>query len=279
MPPLPSRKFLVFTTTVILGSPFSLWAIIHSGDEELDHTSESALLDRVTAWSDGVAFPYWKNLGQIERSTGIYLGNGYVLTAAHVGPGTFRAIDGKSYPAEETPVTLFKNHDGSLADLCMYRIRVKATDPLALCPSVPLTTMPPRKGTPLVLVGGGAGAKKTGRRFVWNDDYRVRWGLSAIEQVYSVMMPTSRYTSYGFGTRFEKSSVRCQAAPGDSGGAAFHFNRASSQWELAGVIVAVDSRFGAAEFGNQTYLADPALFRRQLAVSKSEAATLLASRR
>jgi hypothetical protein len=96
--------------------------------------------------------------------------------------------------------------------------------------------------------------------------------------VYSVTMPTSRYASFGFGTKFEKTGGRCQAAPGDSGGAAFHFNPGAKRWELAGVIVAVDSRFGGAEYGNQTYIADPALFRRELAVTRLGSQALLASR-
>lgn len=271
-----SKLFL--TVAVLLGVQTPVEAIIHAEGEGSEQASESALLSRVASWGGGVAFPFWKNIGQIERSTGIYMGNGYVLTAAHVGPGPFRTGDGRIYPALAQPVTYFRNFDDSQADLCLFRVQVTSSDPLASYPVIPLTTMPPRKGTALILIGGGAGSKSSGKRFAWSDDYRVRWGLNTIEKVYSVTMPTSRYASFGFGTRFERTGGHCQAAPGDSGGAAFHFNPSSKRWELAGVIVAVDSRFGGAEFGNQTYIADPALFRRELAVSRQGLETMLASR-
>jgi hypothetical protein len=254
-----------------------VYALIQPASEGEDFTSESALLSRVAGWSGGVPFPFWKNVGQIDRSSGIYLGNGYVLTAAHVGSGPFRTVDGKSYPAEPKSEKYFKNYDGSLADLCLFRIKFNTTDPIATWPSIPLTTMPPHKGTPVILVAGGAGAITSGRRFAWSDDYQVRWGLNSIEKIYSVPMPTSRFASFGFGTKFEKTGGRCQAAPGDSGGAAFHFNAVAKRWELAGVIVAVDSRFGAAEYGNQTYIADPALFRRELAITRLGPPAMLAS--
>lgn len=274
----PSSRLLAriaVVTFALYQSP--LQAIIHSESKQVDFTSEIDLLGRVATWSEGVPFPYWKNVGQIDRSTGIYLGNGYVLTAAHVGAGPFRTADGKFYPPESGSEMSFKNFDGTQADLCLFRIRVKSTDPVARYPTVPLTTMPPHRGTPLILVAGGAGAKQSGKCFPWSDDYRVRWGLNSIEKIYSVPMPTSRFASFGFGTKFVKSGDHCQAAPGDSGGAAFHFNPVAKRWELAGVIVAVDSRFGAAEYGNQTYIADPALFRRELAISRLGPPAMLAS--
>jgi len=251
-------------------------AIINS-QPAADYESENALRDHLASWAEDKPFPFWKNIGQIDRSTGIYLGNGYVLTAAHVGAGTFRTSDGKSYSVAGDTVQFFRNHDGSLADLCLFRIAFQPVDPIASCPAIPLTTMIPRKGNRLVLLAGGAGPKSSGKRFAWSDDYRVRWGLNSIEEVYAMPMPTSRYSSFGFATHFGKDGAQCQAAPGDSGGAAFHFNPAADRWELAGVIVAVDSRFGGADFGNQTYVADPALFRRQLAVARESTQPLLAS--
>lgn len=279
MSPFPILRFLAKLSLILIAAvPLPLKAIIQAQSEGLDCTSESALVHRVSGWSGGVKFPFWKNVGQIDRSTGIYLGNGYVLTAAHVGPGPFRTSDGRTYLDEPGSELYFKNFDLTQADLCLYRVRFRTTDPVAAYPSIPLTTMPPRKGTPVILLGGGAGGEYSGRRFPWSDDYRVRWGLNSIEKVYSVPMPTSRFASFGFGTKFERTGGRCQAAPGDSGGAVFHFNPTAKRWELAGVIVAVDSRFGAAEFGNQTYIADPALFRREFAVCRADSTTMLASR-
>jgi len=146
----------------------------------------------------------------------------------------------------------FRNRDGSTADLCLFRVQIKAGDPIEKLPVMPLATIPPRRGRELLLIGGGAGWKPGKSGFVWEDDYRVRWGLNAIEEIYSAPMPTHNFSSFGYATRFDAVGNQCQAAPGDSGGAAFHFNPRERRWELAGVIVAVDSEFGAARFGNQT---------------------------
>jgi hypothetical protein len=225
-----------------------------------------------------VAFPYWRYVGQIERSTGVYLGSGYVLTAAHVGAGIFRTCDGGLYPVVTGSVHYFRNRDGSTADLCLFRIQMKPGDPLEKLPTMPLSTMPPRRGRELLMVAGGASWKPGQPGFAWGDDYRVRWGLNSIEEIYSVPMPTQNYMSFGFATRFDAVGNQCQAAPGDSGGAAFHFNPRERRWELAGVIVAVDSDFGAAKFGNQTYIADPVLFRRDLASLMGSRPSILAVR-
>ncbi len=243
-----------------------------------DAARESALRKVSFQMTEGVAFPYWSHVGQIDRSTGIYLGNGYVMTAAHVSVGHFRMHDGRVYLAIPESAQYFRNRSGTTADLLLFRIRYRESDPIAKLESIPLTTMPPRKGTRLLLIGGGAGGDARGREYAWSDDYRVRWGFNSIEEIYASPMPTEDFQSYGFATRFERRANDCQAAPGDSGGGAFHFHPVRRRWELAGVIVAVDSQFGAACYGNQTYIADPALFRRELAVAWEPATTLLASR-
>jgi hypothetical protein len=240
--------------------------------------SEAALQKTLRHAGYTTPFPYWRYVGQIERSTGVYLGNGYVLTAAHVGAGTFRTSNGTLHPLVAGSARIFRNRDGSTADLCLFQIQVKAGDPLEKLPAMPLSTLPPRRGRELLMVAGGAGWKPGQTGFAWGDDYRVRWGLNAIEEIYSVPMPTQKFFSYGFATRFDPVGNQCQAAPGDSGGAAFHYNTRERRWELAGVIVAVDSAFGSAAFGNQTYIADPVLFRRDLAAALSNRQSMLAVR-
>jgi len=265
------RSFLGLVGCLGLLVPPSASALISEGSVE----SEEALQDIAKSRGIPVPFPYWRHVGQIERSTGIYLGSGYVITAAHVGAGTFKAWDGTAYPAADGSVRWFRNRDGSTADLCLFRVEVAPGSALASLPPVVLTTLPPRRGRELYLIGAGAGRKSGAPGYVWGDDYRVRWGRNTIEEIYSVAMPTHHYASFGFATRFAPEA-RCQAAPGDSGGAAFHYNVRDRRWELAGVIVAVDSEFGKARYGNQTYIADPALFRRDLAVASGVPAAVLA---
>jgi hypothetical protein len=259
--------------------PSSGFALISLGDVAASE-SESALQEALRRSGYAERFPYWKHVGQIERSTGVYLGAGQVLTAAHVGAGTFRTCDGGVYPAVPKSVRFFRNADGSRADLCLFRVQILEGDLLAKLPAIPLSTLPPRRGREVLLIGGGASWKREKSEkpgFPWGDDYRVRWGMNAIQEIYSAPMPTHDFESYGFATRFS-SSRQCQAAPGDSGGAAFHYNPRESRWELAGVILAVDSEFGAANFGNQTYIADPVLFRRDLAAGQGGRPSIFAAR-
>ncbi len=272
----PQRVFSLFF--LVFASPLSpsAQALIAPGQDAICE-SEGALQNFVKRAWKRQEFPFWMHVGKIERSTGVYLGSGYVLTAAHVGPGPFQLTDGSRYSAVRGSASFFKNSDGSTADLCLFRVEFAKDDSIAKLPAIPLTTMPPRVGTQLLMLGAGAGGRSTSRStFSWTEQYRLRWGANTIEQIYSAPMSTNSYFSYGFAAKFGRGVHQCQAAPGDSGGAVFHYNPRAKRWELAGIIVAVDSEFGQAEFGNQTYIADPALFRKSLAVAREKAPGLLA---
>ena len=277
MKPLPACLVLLIAAVLLIFSVAPANAII-APTHGVVSSSERALQSFLkTVWKRD-AFPYWSHVGKIGRSSGVYLGNGYVLTAAHVGSGTFTLPDGSRYEAVPGSERMFNNHDGTTADLCLFRVRYNKQDRIARLRALPLSTMPPKKGTSLLLLGAGAGSQSKSREgFQWSNEYNLRWGVNSIEEIYSEPMPTNEFASYGFATRFERGLHQCQAAPGDSGGAVFHFNSRTDRWELAGIIVAVDSDFGRAEFGNQTYIADPVLFRRQLAGIMEKNDALLAS--
>tara|TARA_R110002096_G_scaffold147671_8_gene307640 strand:- start:6556 stop:7401 length:846 start_codon:yes stop_codon:yes gene_type:complete len=256
------------SVSIIMLASYSAQALVAPGQASISE-SEGALQHYVKRALKRDTFPYWNNVGQIDRSTGVYLGSGYVLTAAHVGPGTFRLSDGSRYDAVRGSAQFFKNSDGSTADLCLFKIEFSNRDSVSKLPFIPLTTMVPKSGTQLLLLGAGAGGRASASdAYSWTEDYTLRWGTNSIEQIYTAPMSTSNYSSFGFAAKFGRGVHECQAAPGDSGGAAFHYNPDAKRWELAGVIVAVDSDFGRAEYGNQTYIADPALFRRELAVTQ-----------
>ncbi|MFT5468697.1 MAG: hypothetical protein ACI8UO_003809 [Verrucomicrobiales bacterium] len=274
-PTLPFLKLLAFAAIVL---PQFASALV--SDESRTESDQEALQELVEKTLGADPFPYWNHVGSIGRSTGVYLGNGSVLTAAHVGSGKFRLPDGSSYEVIADSEKFFTNRDGSTADLCLFKVKYKKTDSIASLPPIPLTTMPPKLGKQILLLGAGLGGEnERAGTFTWNDQYHLRWGVNEIEEIYSAPMPTHDFHSFGFATKFERGSLECQATPGDSGGAAFHFNPKAKRWELAGIIVAVDSEFGRAEFGNQTYIADPALFRRELVAISGRLTPLVAKRR
>ncbi|MEM7012268.1 MAG: trypsin-like serine protease [Verrucomicrobiota bacterium] len=273
-----NQTLLTLSAAAVLLAPHFSSALVTN--QSKNETSEAALQRYVSRNFKASEFPFWMHVGSIGRSSGVYLGNGSVLTAAHVGAGEFKLPDGSVYDYVKSSETFFTNRDGSTADLCLFTVKFKKSDSIAKLKSIPLTTMPPKLGAKLVMMGAGLGSdSERGGKFTWNDDYLLRWGVNEIEEIYSAPMPTHDYFSYGFAAKFERGGFECQATPGDSGGAVFHYNPKIKRWELAGIIVAVDSDFGHAAFGNQTYIADPALFRRELVANSGRLTPILARSR
>ncbi len=226
------------------------------------HLSNEGLTRTLQRFLPGApAFPYWHHVGVVNRSTGIYLGDGRVLTAAHVKAGDFRMQDGSLYRAVRDSEVYFTNRDGSYADICIFEIRCPPGSLASRLPSIPVGPVSPPKGALVLLLGAGSGNASEaqevgGPNFLWNWDYRVRWGLNRVEERFSKPMRTYEYATVGFATRFNPGPLECQATPGDSGGAAFLFNQKRGRWELGGLILAVDGEHGMADFGDQTYIAD-----------------------
>ncbi|MFT5469953.1 MAG: hypothetical protein ACI8UO_005076 [Verrucomicrobiales bacterium] len=263
----------------ILSAPNLATAIV--SDQANAENDPRKLQAHVARKMNAQAFPYWMHVGRIDRSTGVYLGNGYVLTAAHVGAGNFDLSDGTSYSVVPNSARILENRDGSQADFCLFRVKFNAKDSIAKLPPIQLATIAPTVGANVLLIGNGMGGSdsKANGAFPWKDNHQVRWGVNQIEEIYSQPMPTHDFLSYGYATRFEKGGIECQATPGDSGGACFRYNEGASRWELAGIIVAVDSEHGLAEYGNQTYIADPVLFKGELAAAFQTAGRSLVAAR
>lgn len=202
-------------------------------------------------------FPYWKNVGMLNDSTAVYLGNGWILTAAHVGVGVFEMHDGSRYSPVPNTIKRFRNADGTFADICMFKVDYKKRDSIAQLPSVALGPIRPPRGAHVLLIGAGSGNSNLRTNDLrWNEDYRLRWGLNRVEHEFGSPMRTHHFLTSGFATEFSEGLAECQATPGDSGGPAFVYNRSTQRWELGGIILAVDSEFGHAAIGNQTYIAD-----------------------
>jgi hypothetical protein len=101
----------------------------------------------------------WDRVGQ-GLATGVYMGNGYVLSARHVSTGSSYAFNGTSYDViPGTSVTL-KNADNSEADLRLFRIAVPqgtgldGLEPLPVLSASVATNANPETG---VLIGTGVG--------------------------------------------------------------------------------------------------------------------------
>jgi hypothetical protein len=204
--------------------------------------------------------PGWANVGVCNSWTAVYLGRGWVLTAAHVGVSNV-VLDGTMYKADVKSRQRALNDDGSRADLMLFRI-----DPEPDLPSLKVSAESPPIGSPIVMVGSGLGRgeKTTGGGrigYSWQPPSLKRWGTSTVQEY---LPEQSVGNTDAFATRFSiaKTAHEAHAAHGDSGGAAFAY--LEGRWQLVGIILAVDIHTGqpvrTAAYGNRTMIADLARY-------------------
>jgi len=239
--------------------------------------------------------PGWLNIGFLGVGTGIYLGEGWVLTASHVGAGTI-SLAGISYaPLAGTTVQLTNNTPGktTFTDLIMFRL---ATTPAGLG-SLTLASTAPTLGAGLTMIGAGRdrgnftewSVNTSTTPWTWTEvpsggdaagyttlsTRSMRWGTNTVEaQNIWLNVPGSSNIAVDvktFATTFTdsgSSSDEAQAVFGDSGGAVFSKN--GSAWELGGVMIAVGGFSGqpaAGEtpiYGDATYSADISSYASQI---------------
>jgi hypothetical protein len=205
--------------------------------------------------------PGWANVGVCSRWTAVYLGRGWVITAAHVGPSNVD-LEGTIYKVDLKSRKRVLNSDGTTADLTLFRI-----EPEPDLPSVEITAESPPVGTPIVLIGSGLSrGEKTSAEgrvgFNWQSPSIKRWGTSLLNEY---VLDRSIGNTEAFATRFSiaKTAHEAHAARGDSGGAAFAY--LEGRWQLVGIILAVDGHTGQpvrlAAYGNRTFIADLARYR------------------
>ncbi|MBW2360796.1 MAG: hypothetical protein JRG84_07835 [Deltaproteobacteria bacterium] len=209
--------------------------------------------------------PGWKYVGARWASGAVYLGNGWVVTANHVGPGDVN-LDGVSYPYVPDSKIRIDDGMGNLADLIVFQI-----DPAPAWALLPINGEPDISGEPVIMIGRGKGrgasqtaCHPTKNGYLWLlTSQTMRWGENLVD-AYENVDDTD-----AFSTLFDQSGLthEAQAALGDSGGGVFVKN--GGQWELAGVMFATlepgcvqppDSAF----HGNLTYASDLAAYREQI---------------
>jgi hypothetical protein len=197
----------------------------------------------------------------------VYLRNGWVLSAAHVGAGTVR-LGGVDYAALAASARSLV-HGGAVApDLILFRL-VDETGlaPLALRASVPALN------ASVTLAGNGfdrGAALSYGGHAGWGwlATRALRWGTNRVAQRgFDVTIGSA--TTRAFSTTFTVSggtTSEAQAVVGDSGGAVFLKN--GTAWELAGILFAIDAYEGqpanTSLDGNSSFAADLSYYRAQI---------------
>jgi len=211
--------------------------------------------------------------------SGIYLGNGWYLTANHVGEQQL-TLGGVTYLAVPGSAVQLQYSPGVFSDLLLVRL---ATEP-PLAPLV-LSSGATAVGNNVMMIGYGwdrsglicwnaayaeisCGPLAAHRGFKSTGPYRIRWGRNLVKTT-GMDIDMAPWTTRGFEVQFDQSGVtyEAQGVPGDSGGAVFL--KRGSQWELVGVMFAItvydgQPYYSTAMFGQSTFLVDVAWYRAQI---------------
>lgn len=263
--------------------------------------ARGVIIDSVTGTGNTSAppdNPGWTNVGVRGIGSGVYLGDRWVLSANHVGAGSI-VLGGTTYAV--APNTAFQlNNNGAAGrtastDLVMFRL---AADPGLPMLSIASTTPTGTQGLTMIGAGLDRGAFKTwlvntgtnpwiwtenavnpnAAGYQWGSTRTMRWGTNTSAGSTWINTGPSNGDTFTFATTFSDivgDSSEAQAATGDSGGAVFRKNGAT--WELAGIMLAVDSYSGqpgsTAVYGNDTFIADLSFYRPQILSVVPEPAT------
>jgi hypothetical protein len=204
--------------------------------------------------------------------TVVYLGEGWVLTARHVGARDVE-IDGEVYRKASDSVVEIYNEDRTVADLIAYRIL--GNPELPDLPPLEISESTPSKGAFAILAGAGHEKARDDRslasalRRIWSGRARAgpTWGTNTIadtrervtigESVTEAITTEYSLVDDLFATRYE-----AQAVTGDSGGALFVAD--GDEFVLAGVLFAASKGDPYGSEPSRTFAVDLASYRRQI---------------
>lgn len=186
--------------------------------------------------------PGFANVGVTSTGhSGVYLGDGWVLTANHVGPVAI-TLKGVSYPPVVGSVVRLDNPSGPQPDLIVYRI-----NGFPALPAVVLSSGAPSTPDELLCIGNGW--NRTASQTSWNTNWQeapppvysgfkrgvgksLRWGRNRVNAT-NVDVNDTRSITVAF-DQAGGSSHEFQAVSGDSGGGCF-LKRAGT-WQLVGLL-------------------------------------------
>jgi hypothetical protein len=207
----------------------------------------------------------------------VYLGNGWVISAAHVetssvriGTAFYRGIEGSRHRLTN-PGSFFR------PDLAVWKLY-----PSPELPALQIRATPPVPGEEVVLIGNsldrGEPTSWEGiRGFAWRKSRSIRWGTNVVALAGNDVRVKKTDLTRSFTTDFSESGGtehEAHVAMGDSGGAAFI--KRDGVWELAGVLYASGSRpgqpAGLTLFGNIAHIGDLSHYRDEILALTSQPA-------
>jgi hypothetical protein len=229
--------------------------------------------------------PGWLNVGLVGGASGVYLGNGWVITAEHVGGNSFQLSDGRSFAISADYNYRVKNSGlPGAPDLRMFRL---TQDPGL--PAMTIASAAPTSGMQVMMIGSGT--DRAAQLHGWNlssgtngvqwtetsplsasvlgynlvDSNTKRWGQNIVSSN-STFRATD--TTQVFMTTFDRNGItfEAQATPGDSGGGVF--TGSDDGWRLAGLMITsqplINQPNGIVTYGSQSAMADLAFYRNDI---------------
>jgi hypothetical protein len=211
-----------------------------------NNDTEAGLVSYLSGQSLPV-FPYWDHLIPASNASGIYLGenattgNGWVLTADHIGPDAVSVeIQGQTYSVTGTIQI-------GASDLLLHEI---SGAPMPALPPIPLASSAALVGETALMFGRGF-TNANSAPYPWvapgtNPANGMRWGSNTVEGVAVVdigsatapNLQTYIYTDFDGPGDPGVTAFDAQGAVGDSGGGIFVLR--GGVWELSGIAHFVD---------------------------------------
>lgn len=182
------------------------------------------------------ADPGFANVGAIGDLSGVYLRNGWVLTANHVGANSIILLGITHEPIAGSRVR-FQNADLSFADLIAYKLQTKPA-----LSDLQITSGAPVFNTLVTLIGNGRDRAATTSYsgidgWFWGSTRSLRWGTNRIAFADEFIFDTQSFvTQFDDITGGPPGQHEADLINGDSGGGAFTGSGASA--ELMGIIFA-----------------------------------------
>jgi hypothetical protein len=226
--------------------------------------------------------PGWANVGAMSGASCVYLGGGWVISASHVTLSSVTFGNSSYAPISSSYTRLYEPNTPSQAvDLAMFRLQTVPTGLSALT----VSSTEPSAGAQIDAIGYGL--NRAPNETFWDADWNVvsgsvlggnagyYWGNGATKRwgTNNLIGQASVDDQHGITDTWETvfnssgSDNEMQAAVGDSGGGVFY--KRGNSWELAGIMLAVDSYYGqpgsTAVFGNPTYFADLSVYSGEIA--------------
>jgi len=226
----------------------------------------------------------WQYVGEVNGLSATYLGEGWVITANHVGPGDL-TLEGTVYPWIPGSEVRLRTNGSTLADLVVFAIT-----PYPNLAPLEIRTSPPPVGEFLIMMGFG---RDRGTDTSWDPNgiwppppdellgwnwagtSSKRWGTNEVASLTSGLIngTVSFYTSFDDGEVLPEA----QAAGGDSGGGVFSINAGAT--ELAGIIYAAGPTpgqpAGTALYTNLTFIARLDFYRDEIEEIRAEAVPIV----